>query len=147
MATDTIDKLKDEEKEALRIEEAEMGGKLATSAGTVKTTNSETGEHFALGLILVGVGAAFLLTNFTGLTLHNWWALFILIPAMKQFCTAWTSYQKNGRLGHNGRSALTGGLFIGLVACAFLFGISWNFVWPFFLILGGVSAILGGWFD
>ncbi|MEM7113054.1 MAG: hypothetical protein AAF614_11520 [Chloroflexota bacterium] len=140
---DDLNKLKDAEKEALKIEESHV----VTPNGTVKAVAKSNDSNFGLGLLLIGVGTAFFLTRFVGFAIHNWWALFILIPACSQFCEAWKTYQQNGRLGHSGRSALTGGLFISLVASAFLFSISWNFVWPFFLILGGISAILGGWFD
>lgn len=147
MSSDDINKLKDAEKEALKIDELKGAPPVATASGSVQAVATHDKDHFALGLILIGVGATFLLTRLTGFTLHNWWALFILLPAVGQLGCAWQAYQKNGRLGRDGRGALTGGLFIALVASAFLFGISWNFIWPFFLILGGISAIIGGWFD
>ena len=112
-----------------------------------ETAVTKNRDNLTLGLILIGMGVVFLLTNVAGLTLQNWWALFIFIPAVKQLRCAWSQYQENGRLGHSGRGALTGGLFWALIGSAFLFDLNWGFVWPFFLILGGLGAILGGWFD
>ena len=132
--SEQINELKDAEKEAMYAEEKE----------TAVTKNR---DNLTLGLILIGMGVVFLLTNVAGLTLQNWWALFIFIPAVKQLSCAWSQYRENGRLGHSGRGALTGGLFWALIGSAFLFDLNWGYVWPFFLILGGLGAILGGWFD
>lgn len=128
--SEQINELKEAEKEVLAAEEKE----------TAVTKNR---GNLMSGLALIGLGVIFLLTNFSGLPLQNWWALFILIPAVKQLSGAWSSYQENGRLTRSGRSNLTGGLILSLVAFAFLFGLNWGFIWPFFLILGGLGAILG----
>ena len=93
------------------------------------------------GFILIGLGVIFLLNNLEVFHLHNWWALFILMPAIANFGTAWRSYQRHGRLTHKARGAATGGVILTLVAGTFLFGWSWSIMWPIFLIVGGLSAI------
>jgi hypothetical protein len=103
--------------------------------------------NWTAGVILIGIGVIFLIANTTGFTLNNWWALFILIPAVSNFGHAWRSYQANGRLTRGARGSLTGGLILALLASAFLFELNWGLIWPLFLIVGGISALLGGWFD
>jgi len=31
------------------------------------------------------------------------------------------------------------------VASAFLFNLDWALIWPFFLIIGGLGALIGAW--
>lgn len=96
------------------------------------------------GVILIAVGVVFLLRNFLGFALDNWWALFILIPAVLNFGRAWNSYQRHGRLSASGRGALIGGLLISTVAFVFLLNLSWGTVWPVFIIIIGIGALLNG---
>jgi hypothetical protein len=93
------------------------------------------------GVVLITIGAIFLLSNLNIFHLNNWWALFILIPAVANFGNAWQSYRRHGRLTHGAQGSLTGGLILLLISGAFLFGWSWNLIWPIFLIIGGLSAI------
>jgi hypothetical protein len=99
------------------------------------------------GIILIAIGVIFLFTNLTGFHLDNWWALFIMIPAVKNFGSAWGSYQRHGRFTKSARGSITGGMILTLIASAFLFNLNWGLVWPFFLIIGGVAALFNGWFD
>lgn len=128
--SEQIHELKEAEKELMQVEGKE-------------TAVDKTNDNLAVGLVLVGVGVIFLLTNVAGLALDNWWALFIFIPAVKQLSGAWNSYQRNGRLTSSGRNSLSSGLFWGLIGSAFLFNLNWGFVWPFFLIIGGICALVG----
>lgn len=94
------------------------------------------------GMVLVGL--LFLLRNF-GVDLplpQNWWAVFILLSAVGSFWKARHTYQEDKRLSHAVRGQLMGGLMTGLVAVIFLFGLDWGKVWPLFLILGGLSALI-----
>jgi hypothetical protein len=104
-------------------------------------------HNWIAGVVLIGIGVIFLLSNTTGLHFNNWWALFILIPAVTNFGNAFRSYQRHGRFTKSARGSLTGGLLLALVASAFLFNLDWGLIWPLFLIVGGLSALLGGWFD
>ena len=64
-----------------------------------------------LGLVLIAVGGVFLLQN-SGfpVLVGNWWALFILIPAIGAFAAAWTLYQQTGQLtGAPGQDPARGG--------------------------------------
>ncbi|HVN53632.1 MAG TPA: hypothetical protein VMT46_04825 [Anaerolineaceae bacterium] len=94
------------------------------------------------GAILILVGLALLVQNLTGSFFVNWWALFILIPAIGAFAAAWGNYQTNGRLTRNGRSSLIGGAALTILAVIFLFNLSFSYLWPVLLILGGLSVLL-----
>ncbi len=132
--SEDISKLKEDEKEAETTEVTNH--RPASKSGWIP------------GAVLIGMGLIFLVSNFTDVPfLHNWWALFILIPAVHNFSRAWNEYQANGRLTRSARGSLSGGLFISLVAAIFLFDLDWGKVWPLFLIFGGLSALIGSRFE
>jgi len=93
------------------------------------------------GLILILLGAIFLAQNYFGTTLHNWWALFILIPALSTLATAYALW----RDGH--ADWATGPLIAGLgflaLTVLFLLDLPIGQLWPLFLILAGVALLLG----
>ena len=97
------------------------------------------------GAVLILLGGLFLLQN-TGLIqrFDNWWALFILIPALGAFATAWRLYQQSG---NQWTSPATGSLLSGLILTGlvvmFLFGFNIGMWWPLFLIAGGIAVLLG----
>lgn len=97
------------------------------------------------GLILIGLGLIFLLNNVFDVELiNNWWALFILIPAISNLNRAWNRYRQAGEWTDSARSALIGGLLIGTVAFIFLFNLSWSLFWPVLLIIIGAGILLRG---
>ena len=98
----------------------------------------------AAGIALILVGGYFLLRNAFGWQLNNWWALFILIPALSLFANAASNYQSDGRFTPRVTQALTGATFMTLVASVFLFNLSWAVIWPVFLIIAGLSALTAG---
>lgn len=93
------------------------------------------------GVVLIVIGIVFLLQNISGINLGNWWALFILIPALGSLATAWRIYQTHGRLTAAARGPLVGGFILLLVAVIFLFNLDWGKVWPLFLIIAGLGAL------
>jgi hypothetical protein len=94
------------------------------------------------GVILIGIGVVFLLGNFTDLDLTNWWAVFILIPALTILGNALRTYRKEKRLTREVVNPLVGGLMMLFVATIFLFDLDWGNVWPGFIIIAGVGALL-----
>ncbi len=105
--------------------------------------------RWAIGVIVIVIGVAFLGQNlgwWSGWSLHNWWALFILIPAVGSLAAAWRQYVANGRSfgGDVGRSLLIGVVLV-LVAASFLFELDWGYLWPVVLILIGVGLLVGRW--
>jgi hypothetical protein len=95
------------------------------------------------GAVLILVGVIFLIGEFTSFHLQNWWALFILIPAVGSFATAWTAYQKQQRLTSVVRGPLIGGIILTCVALIFLLQLDLGRYWPVFLIVAGVAVLLG----
>ncbi len=94
------------------------------------------------GAILILIGVIFLVQNVTGFSLRNWWALFLLIPAITSFGRASSIYQAEGRLTASARGAALGGLALTFLTAIFLFNLNFGALWPMFLILGGVALLL-----
>jgi hypothetical protein len=91
------------------------------------------------GVALIGLGVVFLIQNYLGREIHNWWALFILIPVFFTLERGYASLQA-------GRSAeaigqLTGGLVLVALIVIFLFDLPFGQLWPIFLIIGGLSLL------
>lgn len=135
--SENIDQYKEEEKQGM----GSVNGRA--HAQPAKRDNNA----WLAGLVLIGIGIIFLLNQFTGFRLDNWWALFILIPAFGAFGNALRARQAHGRFGREGRGSLIGGLVLTFVASIFLFELDWGQVWPVFLILGGVGVLLGSFWD
>jgi len=95
------------------------------------------------GAVLILVGFVFLLQNLTGFSLRNWWALFILIPAVGSLTTAASLYRRNEwKFTAASRGPLIGGLLLLTLTIVLLLGLSWDRVWPVFLIVAGAAALL-----
>ena len=60
-----------------------------------------------LGFILIILGFLFLAQQFGNFSFQNWWALFILIPALSAFGSGFNMWQKDGRF-HYGVFSLAG---------------------------------------
>lgn len=95
------------------------------------------------GAFLILLGVIFLLDNIGPFHLANWWALFILLPAVGCFQEAWNRYQAVGnRLDSSARGSLIGGFIITLVALIFLFGMNFGLLWPILLVVAGAGLLL-----
>ena len=105
------------------------------------------GGGWVAGIILIVLGGMFLLRN-TGIfniSLRNWWALFILIPAISAFDTALRTYRSAGnRLTAPVRGSLLVGTILTFVTLMFLFNLSWTFFGPILIILVGIAIIFNG---
>lgn len=96
------------------------------------------------GAVLIGMGVIFLLQNMEIITLANWWALFLLIPAGINASVVWTSYRQKGVLDKSARNATIASVIFLILTSAFLFELNWDYIWPTFLILAGVAALWTG---
>ncbi len=92
-------------------------------------------------VVLIGLGVIFLVQNYTGAELGNWWALFILIPASGALAAAWSAWRA-GMHPAAVSGPLVGGLAMFTVAAIFLLELQWSRVWPVFLILAGIGALV-----
>ena len=129
--TDDLDQLKAEEKSYAQEQ-----------AQNVVAQDKEPNNAWIGGVVMIGIGAIFLLSNYTDYSLANWWALFILIPALAVFASAVRAYRVAGRVTSEVTSPLIGGAFMLFVASIFLFELDWGKVWPGFIIIAGVGALL-----
>lgn len=100
-------------------------------------------NSWIMALVLIVVGAGLLISNFTGFTFNNWWALFMVIPAVGMFAAVWRDYQANGRLTGKSTGPLISGLAMVVMMIVFLFNLSWSGLWPLGFIFGGLAIILG----
>ena len=106
--------------------------------------NTDRSSGLILGGILILIGVIFLARNVTDWDLGNWnwWALFILIPALGSLANAWRIYQAEGRVTAAMRGPLVGGFALLLVTTILLFDLDWGTMWPLFLIIIGVGALI-----
>ena len=104
-------------------------------------------RSWIIGLVLVAFGGILLVQRLIGLHLTNWWALFLLIPAFGAFDSAWKRSRERGTVFSG---SVTGSFVTGLsllaVTVIFLLGLDWGTIWPVFIILAGVGALLGAIF-
>jgi hypothetical protein len=104
---------------------------------------SQAGSWVA-GLVLIVLGGMFLLRNMgtVDMPLKNWWALFILIPAVGAFESALRMYRNDGnQFNAAARGSLLVGTVLSLITLMFLFEISWTFFGPVLIILVGIAII------
>jgi hypothetical protein len=103
----------------------------------------EGAPAWILGAILIIGGLVLMGQNFGINTLDNWWALFILIPAVSSFANAWRTYQATGNWAGATGSLVAGG-FLTLLALYLLVGLSldWSLIGPAFLIVGGLLLLV-----
>ena len=92
------------------------------------------------GIVLIGLGVIFLVQNYMGQQLRNWWALFLLIPVLFTVERGYSSF-KAGRTGE-AIGQLTGGLVLVALIVIFLFELPIGQLWPIFLIIGGLSLLV-----
>jgi hypothetical protein len=94
-----------------------------------------------IGVSLLILGGLFLAGNLAGVAFQNWWALFLLIPAMGSLATAYRRFQH--REMAEARRILWMGLFLVGLLLALVFGLDFGFLLPLLLLLIGVGALLG----
>jgi hypothetical protein len=129
------------------MEESSMSENHSSPSQTTPQTSAGSTRRFrtgwATGILLILIGVIFLIQNLTTVPLHNWWAVFILIPAVSSFSRAWEIYQTQDYQFTRGvtRSIFTGLLFV-TITVVFLFNLDWNLIVPLLLILLGVSGLL-----
>jgi hypothetical protein len=107
-----------------------------------------TSSRWIPGLVLIAVGALFLLEN-AGLPVlvGNWWALFILSPAIAVFAAAWRLYRQTGQTSPRVVGLVTGGLVPLTIAVIFLFNVDLGNAWAVLLVLGAGTLLRGGTTD
>lgn len=97
------------------------------------------------GVALIVIGGVFLARNFDLIYFgRNWWAFFLLIPLFFTYSTFQRHRQASaGKFTPEVRNAFIGMLSLAFIMCVFLLGLRWHNVWPVFIIIAGVSLLLG----
>lgn len=118
----------------------------ATPAPERRDERGSAGRVWAVvsGIVLIVFGIVLILNNAGVLVvsfLTNWWALFILIPAVGAFVSAYEHGRRAGKIDNHVTSNIVGGLILTFVTCMFLFNLDWSVWWPVFIILAGVGAL------
>lgn len=93
-------------------------------------------------IILIIVGIVLLAENFGFEPMENWWALFLLIPAVGALVAAIRNYRASGEriTGDVISSLIAAAIFAGLCV-AFLFDFGWSLFWPILLIAIGAGIL------
>jgi hypothetical protein len=95
------------------------------------------------GALLILLGVFFLAQTMGASMPNNWWAFFILLPAIGAFETAWRLYREAGdRLNDAARGSLIAGFLLVCVAAVFFFGLNWALYGPVLIILAGVAILV-----
>lgn len=97
------------------------------------------------GLIFI-IGGIILFTQQLGWLgpRYNWWALFILVPALASFGGAFTAFQETGKFNAGVRGGIGGGIVLLTLSFMFLIGLDWAKWWPLMVLAGGLSIFLEG---
>ena len=93
------------------------------------------------GVTLILLGGIFLLQQNGLIAFDNWWALFVMIPAVILFGAAWSRYRAGG-WGGPVIGPLVGAIAVATVAVLLLFDLDWGRLWPVFLIIAGVAGAI-----
>jgi len=116
---------------------------MQTDSVIERTENKTRGTSKWGGLVLVALGALLFTLNVVEVSLENWWALFILMPALALF--GWgrkIGRGVNGRLPFLARLNFAIGLIILVVAVMFLINLDWSVWWPLMLISPGLALLI-----
>ncbi len=108
----------------------------------IKVDWANPNNNWTLGIALIILGGLFLLDTFdiVPIQLHNWWAVFILVPGLNMAVDGFRAYRNNGRAASR-RSGFWGLVLI-VVAFTFFFDISWAFIMPALLIGAGLYLLV-----
>jgi asparagine N-glycosylation enzyme membrane subunit Stt3 len=130
--------MKDSQPEPLSRREARQQRREVRNA-------SAGGLTWVAGILLIVLGIAFLMDNLGSfpIPLDNWWALFVLIPALGAFDKAWQIYrQADNQLTATARGSLLAGFILTLVTAVLLFDLNWSIFGPILIILVGIGIVL-----
>jgi hypothetical protein len=95
------------------------------------------------GAVLIALGVIFIAQNIGGMHLGNWWAWFILVPAVMAFWQAYQAYLEAGQhVTQKVWGFVAGGLVPAVIGLIFLFNLNFGTLWPFLLIAAGVSSMM-----
>jgi hypothetical protein len=110
-----------------------------------RAEREQDGGGWLAGVVLLVIGVLYLFHNYGLLpSFTNWWALFLLLPGLGTLSAALSAYQRHGQPGTTEVIVplLASLFFMGLTA-SFLFELQIGWLWPLFLIAGGLLLLAG----
>jgi hypothetical protein len=117
---------------------------MNSTASRKKPTISQA-VPMAVGLTFLVTGA--LLSIVSGVSLTNWWSLFILFPGLIFLATGAILAMILGGRNYGALLILGVGLVVSTVAVMFLLQVDWEKGWPLMLIVPGFAQFLLGTSD
>jgi hypothetical protein len=109
----------------------------------VQTPHRRTRFPF-IGVVLVILGIVFFLQQTGHLTENfNWWALFILIPAVSSLTGMYYAIRNSGTFNQTARSAAGTAVVFFTLSFMFLFALDWTIYWPLMVLAVGFSILIG----
>ncbi len=106
--------------------------------------NRDPQKSITGAVILILIGVVFLVKRLGLVDIENWWALFILIPAISSLSTLIQDLRRGISITAVIAQGILGALFPAAIAAMLLFNLSWVKFWPIFIILAGFSMLLSG---
>ncbi len=95
-------------------------------------------------IILIFIGLIFLINRLGFVEFQNWWAFFILIPAISSTSTLINNLRQGANPLKSIGEGVIGIFFPVVIAGIFLFNLSWVKLWPLFIIIAGFSMLITG---
>lgn len=103
-------------------------------------------QGLVTGLVVIAIGVYFLLRNLgvylPFMTLHNWWALVILIAAAGPLMQSIQAYRHRRRLDAVVARHALSALILVTIAMMFLLDVRWERWWPVLVIYGGLWILV-----
>ena len=97
------------------------------------------------GLSLVVLGGALFLLSVLQVSFDNWWALFVLMPALALFLGGRVVPRgRNGRFSLLSRLLFASALVVLVVALMFMVNLNWSVWWPLMLVAPGSALLIVG---
>ncbi len=104
-------------------------------------------SNWLWGGILILIGVALLISNFTQFRLDNWWALIIVALGGRNVWRAWQHYRADAAWSGRARSMLTWGGMITLAGVILFFDWDFGTLWPLFIIIIGLGSLVAAMSD
>lgn len=112
-----------------------------------KNKPNHKGNSITGAIILIVIGLFLVLQRLGISGFENWWAIFILIPAISSTENLVRELRSSRGFHFAIASTILGILFPTAVAFMFLFDLDWSLYWPIFIMLAGISMILTGFIE
>ena len=118
-------------------ERFEKGEETEAEKADQKRENS-----WMMGVAVILMGIMFLLDKSGVAHVNNWWAVFLISPAVGSFMRAIRRYKEEGMITRRVTAPIIGGVASLILALFFLLDLNIGQLWPIFVILAGISILI-----